>query len=79
MAGDSELDVCGRPCPIPVIEAAKALARMDRGSVLTLRGTDPAIPADLAAFCASAGHSLLDTSQVGTVIICRIRKGTPFL
>jgi tRNA 2-thiouridine synthesizing protein A len=47
------VDARGRPCPVPIIELAKAL----RHHVLVeLWADDPAALGDLATFCQSTGH-----------------------
>jgi len=68
------LDARGRPCPWPIIEAAKALARLPAVARLVLWGTDPALPADLQAFCASAGHALESVEHTPAGIVGKLRK-----
>ncbi|MBS2027795.1 MAG: sulfurtransferase TusA family protein [Deltaproteobacteria bacterium] len=69
------LDARGRPCPWPIIEAARVLARLPVGARLVLWGTDPALPADLEAFCSSAGHALESVEDTPEGIVGRLRKG----
>lgn len=58
------LDATGLSCPLPLLKARKALRAMEPGQTLELLVTDPAALDDVPAFCESAGHELLDTSEV---------------
>ena len=58
------LDATGLSCPLPVLKARKALREMARGQTLEVLTTDPGALEDMPAFCQSAGHELLDSSQV---------------
>ena len=53
------LDCLGRPCPVPVIELAKAIGSVEVGAVLTVLADDPAAAGDLAAWCRMRGHELV--------------------
>jgi tRNA 2-thiouridine synthesizing protein A len=70
-----ELDMRGRPCPVPIIEAAKALLGLSPGGRLVVHGTDPALGPDLEAFCSSAGHRLLWLKRDGALTSGCIAKG----
>ncbi|MCU1591148.1 MAG: Aminotransferase [Frankiales bacterium] len=45
------LDCLGRPCPVPVIELAKAIVTVEVGAVLTVLSDDPAARIDIPAWC----------------------------
>ncbi len=47
------VDSRGRACPLPIIDLAKSLKAH---SEVELWADDPAVEADLAAFCAATGH-----------------------
>ncbi|MBL9039822.1 MAG: sulfurtransferase TusA family protein [Archangium sp.] len=47
------LDMRGRPCPVPIIELAKALRAH---ACVELWADDPAARADVAAFLQATGH-----------------------
>ena len=49
------LDVRGLRCPIPLIRARRALARLPAGEQLVVLATDPEAPIDLAALAADEG------------------------
>lgn len=74
------LDARGRPCPHPVIEAARAAAEAPDGSVLEVLASDPAAEHDLPAWARMRGHQLLDCSRTaaGEVVVrVRIRRTPP--
>jgi tRNA 2-thiouridine synthesizing protein A len=54
-------DLKGLNCPLPVLKAKKRLARMRPGSRLWLETTDPLAAVDIPAFCAEAGHQLVES------------------
>lgn len=47
------VDARGKPCPVPIIELAKALKGQ---SLVELWADDPAAEGDLAMFCAATGR-----------------------
>ena len=49
----------GLSCPMPVLRAKKALAKMTPGAVLAVWSTDPHSTPDLSDFCRQTGHGLL--------------------
>ena len=65
------IDCLGRPCPVPVIELARALPSVAVGEVLTVLSDDPAAALDLPAFCRMRGQgylgdAVLDDGRIGT-------------
>ena len=71
-----ELRLPGLSCPMPVLKAKKALAKMTPGAHLRVWSTDAHSLPDLADFCRQTGHVLvaqgeaqaLDRSWYVTVI-----------
>jgi cysteine desulfurase len=45
------VDCLGRPCPVPVIELARALPGIAVGGVLDVLSDDPAAALDIPAWC----------------------------
>ncbi len=45
------LDCRGRPCPIPVIELARAFPSVEVGEVVEVLSDDPAARYDIPAWC----------------------------
>ncbi len=62
---DRVLDTSGKYCPVPIIEAAKAVKELGPGRVLCVISTDPGIQADLPAWCKATKHELLGISREG--------------
>ena len=71
---DETLDTKGLMCPIPVLKARKALARLRSGSLLKVEATDPAAIIDFPHFCNETGHELVDQRQANGVFFFTIRK-----
>jgi tRNA 2-thiouridine synthesizing protein A len=68
------LDAVGLICPAPVLEARKALDRMQAGDQLDIRTDDPLAELDLQVFCDRTGHRLLSSREDGGVRTTRIQK-----
>jgi len=50
------LNCLGRPCPVPIIELARALAEVQVGELLEVWSDDPAAAADVPAWCRMRGQ-----------------------
>lgn len=50
------LDCRGRPCPVPVIELARALPTVAVGEVVEVLSDDPAAATDIPAWCRLRGQ-----------------------
>ena len=51
MTPDLVVDCLGRPCPVPVIELAKAVPTVAVGAVVEVLSDDPAARLDVPAWC----------------------------
>lgn len=71
---DQLLDARGLNCPLPVLKAKLALNRMMTGEVLCVQATDPHATIDFHAYCARAGHDIIDTVTSDDVISFYIRR-----
>jgi tRNA 2-thiouridine synthesizing protein A len=71
---DSELDVRGLNCPLPILRAKKALASMASGQVLRVEATDPGSVRDFQAFAKQTGNELVEHSESGPVFTFLLRK-----
>ena len=69
------LDATGLMCPLPVLKAKKAIARLSPGDVLEVISSDPGSVADFTVFCAALGHTLLAQSADAGVYRYRIQRG----
>ena len=73
---DQSLDARGLNCPLPVLKAKVALNRMQPGEVLYVEATDPHATIDFRAYCARAGHEILQlTDNEGIIQIYISRAG----
>lgn len=71
---DSELDVRGLNCPLPILRAKKALASLATGQVLRVEATDPGSVRDFQAFAKQTGNELVEHSESGQVFTFLLRK-----
>jgi cysteine desulfurase len=53
------VDCLGRPCPVPVVELARALLAVQPGEVVEVVSDDPAARLDVPAFCRMRGHAFV--------------------
>ncbi len=56
MSPDLVVDCLGRPCPVPVIELAKALLTVEVGQVVAVLSDDPAARHDVPAWARMRGQ-----------------------
>ena len=68
------LDLKGLLCPLPVLRANKAMRALDPGDEVEVLATDPAAPTDFAAFCTTAGHELVSSTEDDGVYALVVRK-----
>ena len=64
MTSSVVIDCVGRPCPVPVIELARALPDVAVGEVVTVLADDPAAALDLPAFCRMRGHRFVGAAPL---------------
>ena len=68
-------DFKGLQCPLPVLKTRKKLQDLKAGDVIRIETTDPLSPLDIAHFCQSEGHRLLEQQSEGRVFNFLIQKG----
>jgi tRNA 2-thiouridine synthesizing protein A len=73
---DVILDARGLSCPLPILKARRALRDLQPGATLEVLSTDPGSIRDFPAFCRSAGHDLLESSEADDAFCFVIRRGT---
>jgi tRNA 2-thiouridine synthesizing protein A len=56
---DTELDVKGLNCPLPILRTKKALAAMASGQLIRVLATDPGAVQDFAAFARHTGNAMV--------------------
>ena len=62
---DQEIDTCGLNCPLPILHAKKALAKMAAGQVLHIISTDAGAVKDFEAFAKQTGNTLIESKAEG--------------
>jgi len=72
---DGRLDVRGLPCPLPLLKAKQALARLAPGQLLEVMATDAGSWHDFETFTAQSPHELLEREERGDIYHYWIRKG----
>lgn len=65
------LDCRGRPCPVPVIELARALPAVAVGAVVEVLSDDPAARLDIPAWCRMRAQDYLGEAPPGTFSVRR--------
>lgn len=55
-------DLRGLNCPLPVLRTRKRMAGMAPGERLWVETTDPLAVIDMPAFCAEAGHVVVESA-----------------
>ena len=69
------VDARGLACPLPVLRLRKALTGLAPGKLVRLLATDRVALRDVPAFCASAGHEVLDTADDKREVRFVVRRG----
>jgi tRNA 2-thiouridine synthesizing protein A len=72
---DIIVDARGLSCPLPVLKARRALRELPAGATVEVLSTDPSSAEDFPSFCQSAGHILLEYTQVDDAFRFVIKKG----
>jgi len=72
---DDTLDARGLPCPLPLLKAKQALARLAPGQLLEIQATDAGSWGDFETFVAQSAHEMPDRETRGDVYHYWIRKG----
>lgn len=58
-----EIDARGRPCPMPVIELARAVEDVPPGTLVRLLADDPAARVDVPVWCRMQGQRLVTSRE----------------
>ena len=69
-----ELDATGLECPMPLLEAKRALNAMDPGQRLRVLATDKGCLRDFQVFSQQSGHLLLSSEEIDGVFIHLLQK-----
>lgn len=69
-----EVDSRGRPCPLPVIDLAKALPGVPVGGEVVVLADDPGAAADIPAWCRMRRQELVDVTPQPGYAAYRVRR-----
>lgn len=69
-----ELDASGLNCPMPILQAKKALKDLTSGEVLRIVATDPGSVKDFEAFAKQTGNELLESGTEDSKFVFRLKK-----
>ena len=67
-----KVNCCGETCPIPLIEARKAIRKASPGDIIEIRGTHQASKKEIPMAVKALGLKLVDVKEEGgewTIII----------
>ena len=59
-------------CPMPVIRAQDAIAKLSNGDIIEVVCTDPGALNDVPAWCRINGHKVIDTEEKDDEITIKI-------
>jgi len=59
MQTNDTLDCVGLYCPMPIVQTAERIRRLEVGQVLEILADDRGIEQDMPAWCKATGHELL--------------------
>ena len=68
------VDCLGRPCPIPVIELARALPDVAIGELIEVLSDDPAAALDIPAWCRMRQQEYVGATALETGAAYRVRR-----
>jgi len=71
---ETELDLRGLYCPIPVLRTREEIEKVKVGDQLRVMADDPAAEEDLKRWAKRAGQEVLDVKKEGEVITVTIRR-----
>ncbi len=71
---DDRLDVRGLPCPLPLLKAKQALARLGPGQLLEVMATDAGSWRDFESFIEQSPHEMPAREERGDIYHYWIRK-----
>ena len=71
---DEEVDARGLSCPLPILRAKKALAKMASEQMLRVVATDAHSLEDFQAFAKQTGNEIVEQSTVGADFITVLRR-----
>ena len=71
---DVTQDSFGQMCPMPIVQLAKAMRKMQARQVLEIRADDEGAHADIPAWCEQTGNEFLGEESAGSYVKYYVRK-----
>lgn len=68
------LDTSGKCCPMPMVEANKAIKKLAEGDVIQIIATDPGTLSDIPSWCERTGNELVSYSEQNSTYEYYVRK-----
>ena len=72
---DTDLDVRGLNCPLPILRTKQHLREMRPGECLRVRATDPHAVIDFTGFCDRSEHTLIHHLEAEGTFTFWLQKG----
>jgi TusA-related sulfurtransferase len=74
MMADIKVDCVNQTCPIPLVEARKAIASAEKGQKIVIKGNHPASKKEIPMAARGMGLKVLGINEVDGVWTIQIRK-----
>jgi tRNA 2-thiouridine synthesizing protein A len=71
---DTDLDLKGLMCPMPLLKAKKALNELQPLQILRVQATDPGSARDFSVFASQSGHKLMTSTEEDGIFTYLIQK-----
>ena len=68
------VDARGLACPMPIVKVTQAIRPLPGGAVVELLATDAGSVKDVAAWCRTTGHELIEQTSDGATYRFVIRR-----
>ena len=68
------LDTSGKCCPMPMVEANKAIRKLAEGDVIQIIATDPGTLSDIPSWCERTGNELISYNEQNSTYEYYVRK-----
>jgi tRNA 2-thiouridine synthesizing protein A len=72
--GEIKVDCVGQTCPVPLVEARKALRKASPGDIVEIVGTHPASKKEIPMAAEAMGLEVMDIEEEGERWKIRIRR-----
>jgi len=74
MKADTELDVVGQLCPMPIVKLAKHIRTMNSGQTVEIKADDIGAREDIPAWCNRTGNKYLGMEEDGKIMKFYVQK-----